>query len=46
MAASKWWKETGCFVEKLSSALLFYDGLLVSVTGAISENAYLGHQPA
>jgi hypothetical protein len=42
LAASNDGKETGCFVEKLSSALLFYDGLLVSVTGAISENAISG----
>jgi hypothetical protein len=33
LAAASGGKETGCFVEKLSLGLLFYDGLPVSVTG-------------
>jgi hypothetical protein len=33
LAASNGGKETGCFAEKLSTGLLFYDGLPVSVTG-------------
>jgi hypothetical protein len=32
-AAASGGKERGCFVEKLSPGLLFYDGLPVSVTG-------------
>jgi hypothetical protein len=32
-AAASGGKERGCFLEKLSPGLLFYDGLPVSVTG-------------
>ena len=43
LAASNGGKETGCFVEKLSPGLLFYDGLRVSVT---RTTCHLGSVPA